>query len=506
MPSLKNKENKLKLSELDILLIEMGFFRNLKGKEIRFNLKPFSNPEHLANNKPDIVNQNLIDLHLEIAKKVDELLEKHELALQMNEPEPMSVLQEVLPLREIVEMREPTIKKPDMPVFKTEINSNKFFGELSQNEDFFEIVPPDQIPPENEQTVNNNIQSWMLGNQDKSSQKSVMGLGRIKVRTKDRTSNKKTGKTENTQKNINGVTKTQIELEKSKEEIESRKRALEEAKKLEKAKEEELKRKREEKKKEEKFKEIEAKKRLKQEKLRAEEEEKAEKLREKELRLQEIEKQKQEKIKAIERKKAEQLKAKELIELEKQKQKEEQLKNIEGEKTEKEKEIELKKMEMQKQKEEQLKNKETKKLEKQKHKELEKLEKEKRIEEQIKNIEKEKAEKQRKKELEKLEKEKQKELERKKKEEEKSKSKEPDKKDVESIAEEEPEETPPTMDKFVKVDEEKEEKPHLDDEVEKLIPIIDELLEKLPDEVIDEFAQSEDFVLYEKVVTKYKRK
>jgi len=45
-----------------------------------------------------------------------------------------------------------------------------------------------------------------------------------------------------------------------------------------------------------------------------------------------------------------------------------------------------------------------------------------------------------------------------------------------------------------------------DEDVEKLIPIIDSLLEKLPDEVIDEFAKSEDFTLYEKVISKYKNK
>ena len=45
-----------------------------------------------------------------------------------------------------------------------------------------------------------------------------------------------------------------------------------------------------------------------------------------------------------------------------------------------------------------------------------------------------------------------------------------------------------------------------DEDVEKLIPIIDSLLEKLPEEVIDEFAKSEGFSLYEKVILKYKNK
>jgi hypothetical protein len=51
-----------------------------------------------------------------------------------------------------------------------------------------------------------------------------------------------------------------------------------------------------------------------------------------------------------------------------------------------------------------------------------------------------------------------------------------------------------------------EEKPMgWDEDVEKLIPIIDSLLEKLPEEVINEFANSENFSLYEKVITKYKK-
>jgi len=65
-------------------------------------------------------------------------------------------------------------------------------------------------------------------------------------------------------------------------------------------------------------------------------------------------------------------------------------------------------------------------------------------------------------------------------------------------------EEPPALDEFIK-EEKRYEKSFLDD-VEKLLPILDELLEKLPDEVVDEFVQSEDFVLYEKVVSKFKRK
>jgi len=46
----------------------------------------------------------------------------------------------------------------------------------------------------------------------------------------------------------------------------------------------------------------------------------------------------------------------------------------------------------------------------------------------------------------------------------------------------------------------------LDDDVRKVLEIADNLLEKLPEEVIDKFASSKDFEIYEKVITKYKIK
>jgi len=50
------------------------------------------------------------------------------------------------------------------------------------------------------------------------------------------------------------------------------------------------------------------------------------------------------------------------------------------------------------------------------------------------------------------------------------------------------------------------EKTFFDEDVEKIIPVIDSLLEKLPEKVIEDFVQSDDFALYEKVVSKYKKK
>jgi len=46
----------------------------------------------------------------------------------------------------------------------------------------------------------------------------------------------------------------------------------------------------------------------------------------------------------------------------------------------------------------------------------------------------------------------------------------------------------------------------LEDDVKKVLLITDELLGKLPEEVINEFAQSDDFELYKKVMDKYKIK
>ena len=43
-----------------------------------------------------------------------------------------------------------------------------------------------------------------------------------------------------------------------------------------------------------------------------------------------------------------------------------------------------------------------------------------------------------------------------------------------------------------------------DEETRKILKILDDLLENLPDEVVDEFAKSNDYLLYEKVLEKYK--
>lgn len=51
---------------------------------------------------------------------------------------------------------------------------------------------------------------------------------------------------------------------------------------------------------------------------------------------------------------------------------------------------------------------------------------------------------------------------------------------------------------------EKDEKtPTLDEEVKEVLKITDNLLEQLPDDIIEDFAQTEEFQLYEKVFQKY---
>ncbi|MBN1861667.1 MAG: hypothetical protein JW840_09435 [Candidatus Thermoplasmatota archaeon] len=46
--------------------------------------------------------------------------------------------------------------------------------------------------------------------------------------------------------------------------------------------------------------------------------------------------------------------------------------------------------------------------------------------------------------------------------------------------------------------------PEIDEEIKKVLRMTDSLLEHLPDEVIDQFVQSEDFDMYQKVLNKYK--
>jgi hypothetical protein len=450
MPSWDDKESRFDSKKIAVLLAEFGFFSDLRKKNIRFNLKPLSNSKTLSNKAIKVEEENEVDLHLEIVKEIDDLLERHDLELQRREPDPLFKTQQTLHLPEFVEMRNPEIRKPEAPQFPSEFGLKNVYGELKPNGEFFEVEAPtpNQFELEKKEGYNRDLNSWMIGEKDK---KYSMSLGRINGKSPTQ----KETKTEKTGKEMNGFTKTKIELERTKKEIEERRRALEEAERLEKEKEDELKIKIEEKKKEEKLKKLELKRKLKEKHIRERKQEKAQRQKEKELKRLEQEKLKQEKQSQLE-------KEKELKRLEQEKLKQEKQRQLEQEKLEKEKEIELKKLEK------------------------EKLEKEKQEKKELKILQEEK---------EKLEKEKEK-LEKL----EKLKLKKPEKEKEEVI-----EVVPPEMDIFIQK-ESKDETPHLDNDVEKLLPILDKLLEKLPDDVVDEFANSENFALYEKVMTKYKRK
>ena len=56
-------------------LIESGALKSLKGKRIRFNLRPFSNPTHLSSGRVEAVEEmSFVDLHLQVAQEVDALI------------------------------------------------------------------------------------------------------------------------------------------------------------------------------------------------------------------------------------------------------------------------------------------------------------------------------------------------------------------------------------------------------------------------------------------------
>ncbi len=508
MPSLDKEENKRNISDLELLLlIEMGFFSNLKKAKLKFNLRPSSEPKHLqvepidwsfdtgfldrlrqmkirfnqrptsepsSNDTVKTTDENVVDLHLEIVKKIDELLESRKREAQLREFEPVTQIQQQLPLQEFVEFREVSVRKPEMSQFSTDVQPGNVFREVNQEEEFFEIVPPTETHSnEQNQQVNDDFHSTMIREVQKS-HKLFMGASHVQIKT--RSSPKKVTKTEKSQKKLNGFTKKQIELEKSKQEIEARKIALKEAKEKEKTKEEELKKAREEKLEQEKLKKLEQKKRMQKKKLEERELKKAEKLRQ------------------IELKKLEKVKLQKLKEKEKEVEKAERLKQIELNK------IEKVKLEEEKENLEKLKQKQKDEEEAKKRKERELIEQEK-----VKLEEEKKKEKLTLKEAEKIKVKKPKKekftLFSKKKQKKKKTEEKPKEQPVEEV-----EEKPLEIDELIKEKATTDQKPVLDDDVEKLLPILDELLENLPEDVIDEFAHSDKFTLYEKVMRKYQNK
>ena len=431
----KNKENKLELSEIELLLLmEMGFFSDIKKMRKRVNLRPYSNPPKTIQQTPTVKKEKFVDLHLEIVKKVDELIEGNDKEIKTKETEPVTKIQNNQLIPNTVKIKELFIKGQESHAFQTELEFPKALVDLAQRQEFYEVEEPTPLTPDIIKVKEEGFTSRMVGNEDTKAQKTTQAIGRIKVKTKVKETKKPVVKN-------NNVTKTKNELEQTKVEIEAKKKELEEAIQKEKEKELELKRKEEEKREQEKIKELELKKKMKEEKQN-------EKERELQLKIKEEEKRKQEKLREHELKK----------------------KMKEGLKKEKLKEKKVEKK---------VQTKEVKKQEKPKDKKV------------IKPDKKEKQEKPKDKKVKKPDKQ------------EKPKDKKI------KIFKKKEEQEPEPLDTFIKDERPKEKEPEIsewDEDVEQLLPIIDKLFDKLPEDVVDEFARSEDFHLYEKVLLKYKNK
>jgi len=415
----KKRDGKKQIKpDLEIILAtEMGLLSILK----RIKVTSKQNKKIQTTTSPN--QTRLVDFHMEIAKRVDEVIQKNETE-NIEEPR-------------IIEERTTWRKTPQLPTFKTEIPKEETNIETEQIE--LETANNQNLAAqphiEHQPVFVGPIQPkhtpiFAVG--DNQNDKLLTTLGRIKI-NREKTSAKKT---ETKPKTKNGYVKTKTSYQKVQTEIERKKHELEEMKRLAKEKEEELKRKEKEREKREKQKAIEQKKREKEEKLRAKQELKLAKQKE-------IEKKKQEKLKLIEQRK-----------LEKQRQKE--LKD-----------------------KERLKELKTKEIEKQQQKELK--EKEKQIQEEKKKQEKKPI-------AVKIIKKK-----------EKPERETPQPKPEPEIQTQQPEPQIETHQPEPKL------QPPEDDLI-KAFEIIDDLLGKLPDDTINEFVQSDDFEIYEKVVSKYKKK
>ena len=439
MPKSKEvKEEEQVNSDLDIFLaMELGIFSSLRGKKIRFNPRPFSNPKHIDLSNPKMPDDiKFVDLHIEVAKKVDALIEQMEKETkpELQQTEFVSTKQPIVSLNNIVEVREQFKKQVEPPAFKAEINTSQVFGEFDPRQELFEIEVPTQENSDNCNTIkfedeqDEEIDTWVdlrkktVGDHDPK--KWLMGLGNIKVRK-------------------NGVAKTKEELEKTKAAIEKKKKELEKTKQIAKEKEELLK--------------IKEKEKIQKQK----EEEKKKKINQKKKKIEEKQKQKELKIQAKLEAQNKRIAEKKRIQAEKQKKIQDRIK-----------ERELKA--------------------KEKHKQLADKQKERQL--ALLNTKKEKQKKLKAK----------KEVEPKKKATKKTKigfsfssKKKKDKK-----TKKEP--VTPTIEEQTKAVKQ-EPQPKFDEDVSAAITLIDELLEQLPDEVIDDFVQSDNFEIYERVVKKYKK-
>jgi len=420
MGDLVRMPSKYKMIDDKLYDIELGMFLtnnlwlldSLRNKRIRFNPRPFKKPTRTSIKEVGEKKDNLVDFHLEIVKKIDEIIEKNQ--RETVTPDSIGISSKTESgsiLKEIVEIREPWARRLEKYQFTPLLEVEEKKGLIGGFEDeLFEV----EIPTKGanlglkyfRDVETNNTPSLMeedsihFNEEDETMpHKTVMALGRIKIR---RNNVKKTGKNRDTpvkkdkkhvtKDNGNGLSTVKKELEKTKMELEKKKKELEEMKRKARLKEEELKKKKEERKKREKLRKLELKKLAREEKIRA---------------------------------------------------------------------------------------KEAKKKAREKEKMRRKLEREKKLETRQKAKKKEKVEKETSEKKEKL---------------------------VGLFSKKRKDKTVETAStvKNEIVESKKGEDFNWDEEVREALIIIDRLLEKLPDETIDEFVQSKDFEVYERVVSKYK--
>ena len=289
------KKHKLSVSELNLLLTQIGFFNELKRKKIVFNTKPFSKQKNKK--------ENHLDLHLDISRKIDELIAKNKEDKQINDDKKISIPRIVEP--RIIEIREPSIRAPEIPVFQTDLGPNADIGGLDNIQEFFEIEPPSNFFIEKQPENKDGVENWMI-NQNEEEQKTNWGALKIGIRSNDP---EKTSSNKNSETTI-----AKIELEETKKEIERKKKELEEILKKEKEKELVVKKEEEEKRRQEKLKKLELKKKIKEEKIKAKLEKITQAKKEIELKKQEEFKKQDELKKHIELKKQEMIRGEKLEE------------------------------------------------------------------------------------------------------------------------------------------------------------------------------------------------
>lgn len=485
----KDGKEKLVYSDINILFLESGVFSDLINKNIKFNKKP-----EVFVSKPDR-SFDISTLHIDVVKQIDRVISNFE-SKTKNKTRMTNVSSSSV--SDFVEIRDPITKGPMGSRFG--IESLPEF-ELVETRLDFNVSPDFDIL----------LKPTMLDESDfVSIMDSNIKVYNAKAKTK-KTSSKKTKKksSKTTKKTKSSKSNTSfseklsrvdepVDIEKTKQEIEQKKKELAEAERMAKQKEKELKEKQKEeeknKKQREKQKKLEAKKKMKEQKnrekelkkqrmLEAKEKQREEKKKEK-LRLIEEKKRKEQEVKALMLKKQREKLALEKQKLEEKKQKERQ---AEQEKIRHQKELEEKKKELELKKQREIKAKEE--LQKKKEKEKQKkLEMEQRAKEAL---------------------EKEKELVKK----QKIKTKKQEKpvfgflnKKTEKAEETKKEttvETPQVMHTF---DKKSSDGTMLDPDVKKVLQITDDLLGNLPDEVIEDFAKSKDFKVYEKVMNKYMKK